>query len=105
MGDQESLNKLRSLIILRQVVGNSMYPTLKEGKLLIFTKKFKLKPGNVVVAKYNNKEIVKRIKFIDHNGIYIVGDNQEYSTDSRTLGKFKYDQVIGKLIWPKLPNI
>jgi nickel-type superoxide dismutase maturation protease len=85
----------------RQVSGTSMEPTLKQGRLLIITRKLELDLGDVVIVLSNNLEIVKRISKIDGQRFYIVGDNPGSSTDSRTLGWFDKSQIIGKVIWPK----
>ena len=86
---------------IRQVKGQSMQPTLNAGNLLIASKKFELHKGSLVIAKVNGREIVKRVIDIKGSKVFIVGDNAEHSTDSRTLGWFSVDQIIGKIIWPK----
>ena len=92
---------MRVLFLVRQVRGRSMEPTLKPGRLLIAAKRFKLKQGSLVIAKSNGREIVKRVSDIKGSKLFIVGDNVSHSSDSRTLGWFNRDQIVGKIIWPK----
>ncbi|MBI2599802.1 S26 family signal peptidase [Candidatus Daviesbacteria bacterium] len=80
-----------------------MLPTLKNGQdILVFNwwKLLGLKIGDIVVVKKNRKEMVKRVgqMSFDH-GIFVVGDNQKFSTDSRRFGPIKKEQIIGKAIW------
>lgn len=66
-----------------QVVGSSMYPTLKSDEILILNKvsKNKLKRFDIVVIKYNSETIIKRIiglpgekiEYID-NVLYVNGE-------------------------------
>lgn len=87
---------------IRQVNGKSMVPILKPGGLLVATKKFKLKKGMVVVAKTGNREIVKRVALVKNSNVFLIGDNTDYSTDSRSLGWISSDQILGKVIWPQV---
>ncbi len=43
------------------VSGDSMNPTLKGGEVMILNKRGKIEKGNIVVAKYKNEEIIKRV--------------------------------------------
>ena len=63
------------IIVVR---GNSMYPTLKNGSILLGKKSDHFNRGDIVVAKNDAEEIIiKRIK-------YISGDYYYYSYDRNT---------------------
>lgn len=58
-----------------------------------------LKIGDLVVVTKNGKKIVKRIKMLDNRQLFILGDNEKMSTDSRTFGWIKEEDILGKVIW------
>ena len=87
-----------------RVVGTSMERTLKEGDLVTYKKlnpkNIDLEIGDIVVAshpKTKNKLIIKRIHRIYQNKFDLRGDNSLSSTDSRELGLFELDLIIGKV--------
>lgn len=94
---------------LIQVIGDSMYPTYKEGEILLGTRLYKksnLKAGDVVLFRcsYDNNRIV--IKRIDHivtvnkepKLFYFLGDNPEHSYDSRHYGYVSSKNLVCKVI-------
>ena len=87
--------------ILRLVQGKSMEPTLHEGDIIIATKKFSLKKGSLIIAKIGDREVVKRIADVKDSKVYIIGDNPNYSTDSRSYGWLSKEQIIAKILWSK----
>ena len=79
-----------------------MLPTLNDGDLLIYKpfiyKEDFLHEGLIVVVKHPNKKgqlIVKRISKVKPSSIEIIGDNIEYSTDSRHLGEINKINIEG----------
>lgn len=79
-----------------------MLPTLKPGQdVLLLCWFLKLRVGDMVVFKKNGKEMVKRIsKFLDREKmIFVVGDNQRESTDSRHFGWVDKSRIIGKIFF------
>lgn len=93
------LKKLRFLSIYK-VSGNSMSPALNHGQLVIV--------GNWLPEKLNQKIIVfnhegltkiKRVKSSDKDGVYVVGDNLNHSTDSRHFGTINYSQLTGIVLF------
>ena len=60
---------------------------------------FKPKRGDIVVIKHQGKEMVKRIQKIDDRQIFVQGDNQKESTDSRNFGPIDKSEIIGKVIF------
>ncbi|QQG43004.1 MAG: S26 family signal peptidase [Candidatus Daviesbacteria bacterium] len=82
------------------VLGNSMLPTLKPGQdILIFSWFINPKAGDIVAIKMGGKEIIKRIQSLDDRLIFVMGDNEKMSTDSRHFGPIKKEEIIGQVIW------
>jgi SOS-response transcriptional repressor LexA len=75
-----------------------MAPTIKEGQIVIVVKKRQYTVGDIVVARQNNREVLKRITSKSSNGYNLIGDNLAGSTDSRKLGLVEEQDVIGKVI-------
>ena len=72
------------------VFGQSMAPTLKPGqKLISINWGFKIKKGDLVAVEIENRKLVKRVEKIMGDQVYVLGDNQKMSTDSR-----KFDKTI-----------
>ncbi len=80
-----------------------MLPTLRPGQDIIsFNWAYlarKPKIGDVVVVKVKGKEIVKRIQNIHDREVFVIGDNQSESTDSKQFGPVNINQIEGKVIW------
>lgn len=85
------------------VFGNSMLPTLKPGQdILCFNWAYlttKPKKGDMVVIKHQGKEMIKRVQKTQQRGVFVMGDNQTESTDSRSFGPLDQENVIGKVIY------
>lgn len=85
-----------------KVNGNSMIPTFKEGQYLLVSSWFKnIKVGDVVVLDQSKleKKVVKRVAKIKNDQYFVVGDNQRESSDSRSFGWVKKEDVLGKVIF------
>lgn len=80
-----------------------MIPTLRPGQDVIsfnwayFGKKPKI--GDIVIIKQDGKEIIKRIQNVHDREVFVQGDNEEESTDSRHFGSVKQEQIVGKVIY------
>ncbi len=84
-----------------KVEGQSMYPFLKSGDKILAVKDWLigLKIGDIVVAKVNDKVIIKRVTKIINNRYFLVGDNKNKSTDSRTFGLVNKKNILAKIIY------
>ena len=78
---------------LYRVSGDSMAPTYRPGDLLLGRRWFRVRVGQVVVARTPERPLVKRIKAIDEAGVWLEGDNPAASTDSRQRGAFQLSDV------------
>lgn len=97
------------IVSFQQVIGPSMSPTLKEGDVLIVNKiiyKFReIKRNEVVVLKYDEKLLIKRIVGLpnehiayNNNVMYVNGDpvKEEFidtTTDDFDIKEFGYDVI------------
>lgn len=85
--------------LLRRIHGQSMHPTLRSGKIIFALKVFKrLNPGDLVIVRHNGVEKIKRVKLVTDSKLYIVGDNESASTDSRQFGWLDRSVVLAKVI-------
>lgn len=99
---------MQRFFLIRRVVGRSMAPRLKPGKLVIATPLLKkLRPGQVVILNHDGKEKIKRIERIDSpeaKHLFVIGDNLKASSDSRHFGWIKKREVVARVLWPRLHN-
>ena len=78
-----------------------MLPFLSEGDIVYFRKYKKfistLKAGQVVIFKHpiNNQKQIKRIKKVNSNCVEVIGDNLDFSKDSRSFGFLQKEKIIG----------
>ncbi len=98
------VEKLLLLLEMRttyRIEGESMAPVLRDGDLVLVDEKAKFGIGDIVIASHPFKsgiEMAKRITAIDANGkFFLVGDNSDESTDSRTFGPVSLECVKGKV--------
>ena len=88
-----------------RITGASMQPLLQPGDEILIDinayKKSTPQIGDIIVAFHPyrpNFPIVKRIVSIEKDGsFFLQGDNTLESTDSRSYGAIKLDQIIGKV--------
>lgn len=88
------------ILIIRRVIGQSMSPTLNEGRLVIASGLLTPKQGRVVIAKHRGLEKIKRVSKIQGTKVYLTGDNSKESSDSRQFGWLPISSVIASVIWP-----
>lgn len=93
---------MKSPISRFNVSGNSMLPTLTHGQdILSFNWAYisrKPKIGEVIVLNFAGRDMVKRVTRVMDGEIFVEGDNEVESTDSRDFGTVKLNQIIGKVV-------
>jgi signal peptidase I len=96
-----------------RVVGVSMLPALATGERVLFDRvAYRLegpRVGAIVLARHPARPGVRFIKRVaEQEGLepdefWLLGDNAEESTDSRTLGPFRREDVLARawfVYWP-----
>lgn len=81
-----------------------MIPTLAPGERLLVRLDGPIVLGDIVVFNREQQFDIKRILRIEADGIFVQGDNDLVSTDSRTYGLIPHENVIGVAtyrLWPK----
>tara|TARA_Y100001968_G_C19184126_1_gene631904 strand:+ start:265 stop:645 length:381 start_codon:yes stop_codon:yes gene_type:complete len=90
-------------------LGKSMNPTIISSDILRISKvipgKSIVKQGDIVVTKYPNfvmkylspggGGLIKRVQKVEKKGVFLLGDNLEESTDSRTFGVVRFHSIKG----------
>lgn len=84
------------------VTGNSMYPTYRDGEIIFVLKcGIELQRGDVICFKdKEGRVVVKRVSTVNSQDklLYVLGDNENFSHDSRHFGWLPRKSVIGKVI-------
>lgn len=84
-----------------KIEGDSMAPVLKDGERVLVDERADVRIGDIVIADHpfrSGLEMAKRITSVDANGkFFLVGDNSDESTDSRTFGPVSIKYIKGKV--------
>lgn len=88
---------------LIQVCGDSMYPTLKDGDIVIGCRLFSIKENSIYVfhPPVGEKYVVKRLTQISPytSKLFFEGDNSDFSYDSRMYGYVSRNKVVAKCLF------
>lgn len=88
---------------LVQVCGDSMYPTFKDGDIVLGSRLFKLKRKAIYVytPPVGEKYVIKRLTQVSPttHKLFFEGDNANYSYDSRMYGYISRDKVVARYIF------
>lgn len=85
-------------LIVRRVVGHSMEPTLRPGRIVFASPLLSTGNQDVVVARVDGKDVIKRVSKVSATHIRLVGDNAGHSRDSRVFGEVSREVVLGKVL-------
>ena len=92
---------IRAFFPTINIIGDSMYPTYKDGeKVKAFRVAFfmPLEVGKVYVYHAPDGNIVvKRLIWVNKESCYFMGDNRRVSYDSRQYGTVKRSQIIARV--------
>lgn len=89
-----------------EVAGLSMAPGLQPGDRLVFWKTTAVRAGDVVAAadpRHPERTVVKRAVAVGGDGVLLLGDNPDQSTDSRHFGRVPVTSVRGKAVYRYAP--
>lgn len=100
--DLNILGRSFSIVILRRVSGDSMYPAFPSGRLIVAVKRLKFGIGDVVLVHHKGLDKLKRIKKYENQMIFVEGDNSSKSTDSRDFGWLNDSVVVARVVWPRV---
>lgn len=78
-----------------------MLPTYRAGDWLLVRRTHRVDVGDVIVApdpRDGRRVLVKRITGVAPGGWFVEGDHPARSTDSRTFGPIRRDEVIGRVL-------
>lgn len=85
-----------------RVEGDSMAPTLLPGEQVSVDERAGISVGDIVVARHPFKRgitMIKRIRKIDEDGrVFLISDNLEGSSDSRSFGAVSKESIIGTVV-------
>lgn len=81
-----------------------MYPILKQGQAVLVNRLSYVfqnpRVSDIVVLKHptKNMHLIKQVERIENRKYFVVGLNQEQSTDSRSFGLIERKHIIGKVV-------
>jgi phage repressor protein C with HTH and peptisase S24 domain len=85
-----------------------MAPTLRHGDALLVRRTRRIRPGDVVVARFRSRPdllVVKRTGHRVGTGWWLVGDNALVTDDSRAYGVADVDGKVVLRWWPRPDRI
>ena len=83
-----------------------MRPTLEPGDRVLAVRLGRPRPRDLVAVRDPRdtaRTIVKRVDMARHDGVVVVGDNPDESTDSRHFGVVPNDLVRGRVVYRYAP--
>jgi nickel-type superoxide dismutase maturation protease len=89
-----------------EVAGLSMAPCLQPGDHILVWRTRSVRPGDIVAAadpRQPARSLLKRVVTVGRDGVVLIGDNPERSTDSRQFGPVPMAHVRGKAIYRYAP--
>ncbi|WP_057832817.1 helix-turn-helix domain-containing protein [Colwellia sp. TT2012] len=88
-------------VFLMLVDGDSMYPTLKNGAMIMVNKHFNGLSDGIYVMRHEQNLLVKRLQMLPNGIIKVKSDNKIY--ESWEINKANLDgtdmEIIGRVVW------
>ncbi len=81
------------------VAGFSMAPCLQPGDHILVWRTRSVRPGDIVAAadpRQPARSLLKRVVTVGRDGVVLIGDNPEHSTDSRQFGPSRWLTCVEK---------
>lgn len=85
-------------LYIRRVVGDSMKPVLCDGDIIVCKKQKQYRVNDIVLCRLSDRVLIKRISSITEKEVYLLGDNESSSTDSRHFGVVSSSSVLAKYL-------
>lgn len=79
-----------------------MWPVLDPGQVVVAVRKRNYGIEDVVFIWHQGREKIKRIRSVEGEKYDVRGDNPSQSTDSRHFGLVDKNDIIGKVILPRV---
>lgn len=89
------------MIFLRRVTGDSMTPTLQNGKLVICHQIRNFKEGQIVVVFVDGREVIKRIVKLDEGKVYLSVDDTKHAHNGKYYAVVSDNKIEGTVFWPR----
>jgi nickel-type superoxide dismutase maturation protease len=89
-----------------EVFGHSMVPALQPGDHVLVRKNASVRRGDIVAAcdpRVPARSVLKRVAGVSDEGVFLLGDNAEHSTDSRQWGPVPMTSVQGRAMYRYAP--
>jgi type IV secretory pathway protease TraF len=77
-----------------------MSPNLTPGRIVLGWNIGKPKVGELIIFRHQGLDKIKRVSSIENDAFYVLGDNPDESTDSRSFGYIERGQVVARVVWP-----
>jgi phage repressor protein C with HTH and peptisase S24 domain len=79
-----------------------MWPVLDPGQIVVAMRRGKYEAEDVVLIMHQGREKIKRIRSLEGEKFDVRGDNPSQSTDSRHFGLIDKQDIIGKVVLPRV---
>jgi len=76
-----------------------MQPTLHSGQYVLGRLSSEIKNGELAIVNLSGQMLLKRVREINSASVYLEGDNEHDSLDSRDFGWLPKSAMLAKAIW------